>query len=115
MHITVLAEKRGKAINRVVENAKILAESLKLDPQLIVGLTPNVKEPMVKEMRRLEAVADLLDAIVQSQLRSGSPIPAPEPAIETSADPEGVSAVTVDALPAPAHDLNKAAKSKRLN
>lgn len=115
MHITVLAEKRGKAINRVVENAKILAESLKLDPQLIVGLTPNVKDPMVKEMRRLEAVADLLDAIVQSQLRSGSPIPAPEPAIETSADSAGVSAVTTEDLPAPAHDLNKAAKSKRLN
>lgn len=115
MHITVLAEKRGKAINRIVGDAKFLAESLKLDPQLIVGLTPNVKEPMVKEMRRLEAVADLLDAIVKSQLHSGSSLPAPEPAIETDADPEGVSAVTVDDLPAPAPDLSKAAKSKRPN
>lgn len=115
MHITVLAEKRGKAINRVVESAKILAESLKLDSQLIVGLTPNVKEPMVKEMRRLEAVADLLDAIVKSQLHSGSSIPAPEPAVKPPADLESVSAVTVDDLPAPAQDLTKAAKSKRLN
>lgn len=68
MHITVLATKRGQAVERITNASKKLAEKLNLSPALVDGLTPyQVKDPTVKEMRRLEGIADLLDAVAIAQ------------------------------------------------
>jgi len=114
MHITVLATKRGQAVERITNASKRLAEKLNLSPALIDGLTPyQVKDPQVKEMRRLEGIADLLEALASAQgidlSKAGEPVP------DRNVPASSVSAVTVDDLPAPAQDLTKAAKSKRLN
>lgn len=83
MDSTTLATRRAIAVNRIVELSTALAHRLELDPALVDALQPTIKDPQVKDLRRLEAIGDVLFALAIS---AG--------AIEEPSKPEVVTTVT---------------------
>lgn len=63
MHPTVLAAARGSAIERIKIAATLLAEKHGLDFSLVDGVEAKAKDPQVRELKRLQGIADLLDAV----------------------------------------------------
>jgi len=64
MHPTILAKRKAEAVGKVVFASEALAEHFSLVPVLIAGLHPvGIKDPQVRDLMLLEAVADALLAI----------------------------------------------------
>lgn len=61
MHPTLLVVKRSQAIERIERAARVLASRGSVDPALVQALTSVGNNPQVRELRRLEAIADILD------------------------------------------------------
>lgn len=102
MDPNVLAVKRAQAIERMQSTGAKLAKKLKLDAQLIEGLNPTVKDAGMKELRRLESVADLLDAIAVANKIS---ISEPEEYSPTHFVVDPVTAETAEPEVLPAADV----------
>lgn len=58
MHPSILAQRKAKAMDRILQAARVI------DPARAEALQPKgVKDPAAAEMMRLEAIADLLDGL----------------------------------------------------
>lgn len=84
MNIRILAERRAQALKRIEAVAPEIISKLGLDPELEKRLTATSKEREIEAMLRVEAVADMLEAI-DAALQS-EPEPEPEPAVEAVAE-----------------------------
>lgn len=100
MDSVILATRRAQAINRIVETSANLAKSLRLDPVLVEALQPQVKDPQVKELKRLEALSELLTALAISAGAEKEPVTPAEVDLEPLPPPQGedVTVVTADSL-----------------
>lgn len=64
MHPTILVKRKADALQRILATTDALAQHLELDPALVEALQPQgIKDPRVMEMKRLEALAALLDQL----------------------------------------------------
>jgi len=95
MHPTILAQRKAIALNRIVVSADALASHLKLPTALTDALKQPVKDPQVREMSRLEAIADLLAAL---EVSSGS---RPEAKPMDTSIPGPVPPQSAEPLPVP--------------
>lgn len=102
MDSTILATRKAQAINRITELSKRFAQAADLDPALVDALQPGVKDPQVKELRRFEAIADLMSALALSAHLVKEPEPALTEPVATAAEPS--AALPLDGLPAPEID-----------
>jgi len=112
MHPTILAKRKARAINEIIVAAEALGNYAELDPLLIEALSPKARDPRVKDMFRLEAVAKLTTALAVDAglLKENAEEPEPaadeEEATEADATDAAVSTETgqtalVEELPDP--------------
>ncbi len=66
MHPRVIAQKTAAAQARTLAAAQVLAERHGLDGDLAAALNVYERDPETRLVRRYEAVADLLDALVKA-------------------------------------------------
>jgi hypothetical protein len=77
MHPRVLSQRSAAALARVQSAAQVLAHSEGLPEELLAGLAAWDRDRDTREMLRLEATADLLEALAEKvQERSAPPKPA---------------------------------------
>lgn len=100
MDSVILATRRAQAINRIVETSTNLANYLRLDPVLVEALQPQVKDPQVKELKRLEALSELLTALAISAGAEKEPVTLAEADLEPLPPLQGedVTVVTAETL-----------------
>jgi hypothetical protein len=75
MHILQAAMRRAKAQERLVTAAQNLAEKYNLPAELIAGLTIQEKDPLVKSILTIEATANLLEALVNTDDHGAPGVP----------------------------------------
>ena len=73
MHTRILAERNEAAHRSIVESAGILAERLKLSPDVIAGLTATHRDPAIQALFQREAVAALLESVVGGSSEPAEP------------------------------------------
>ena len=93
MHQAILAQRKAKAVQKIVARATALVQHLELDPALSEGLQPRaVKDANIAEMMRLEALAALMD---QLAAQAGAPAAEqPDTAVNEFSVAPAVTAVT---------------------
>ena len=119
MHPTTLATLRGQALDRITSTAKALYEHLDLNPALLVVLTPAIKNPEVKELRRLEGIGDLLTslalkigALKDSALVESAPAVSVDDSVTTKTPSAEVPSFEAEAV-VPADEASAPAKSRK--
>jgi hypothetical protein len=65
MHPSALGKRNLEAQNRILAAAETLAAAFEIDPALVSGMRVQEKDPAVRAMKEREAVADLLEALVE--------------------------------------------------
>ncbi len=73
MHPRVIGQREALATNRMLAASTVLVEALDLDPAILDALRTQRGDPRVRQMKQHEAVADLLEALVETQVK-----PAPQ-------------------------------------
>src|SRR5687767_12664707 len=77
MHPSVLAKRRGEAETRTQAAAQALATRFGLDAEQAAALAVYDRDPDTRQVMRLEAVADLLEGLVEKTGRQEDAQPAP--------------------------------------
>lgn len=79
MHIRIIAERRGQALLRLQTSAEAVGERLGFtEPVAALRAASFPRDPQVEMVRRLEALADLLQAIEAAQAAPQPAAPAPK-------------------------------------
>lgn len=102
MHPSVLAQRRARAMDRIVQAAR------HLDPEHTESLQPKgIKDPQAAEMMRLEAIADLLERLAVTVVTAEA---------NTDIDPASISTfhsvVPGEGLPAPRLETEPSAENQ---
>jgi len=89
MHPTLLVVKRSQAIERIERAARLLAERAQIDPSRVDALTSVGNHPQVRELRKLECIADVLDmALAEAGVTAVTETPVPAQNVQTDAQNE---------------------------
>lgn len=87
MHSRVFAERNAIAQERLISASSFLAEKFNLDPNIVKSLkNPPKADSEVRLLFQREAIADILESIVQAALVEPSEPQSPEP--ESPSAPE---------------------------
>jgi len=100
MHILNLSKRNGRAQERMMNAAKVLANLADLDLALVEALTPKSKNPDVRAMQQREAIADLLEALAIGAGAMPATL-ADEPVVDEPSAPDVTVVTTVESTTQP--------------
>lgn len=92
MHPRILAQRTSIAVDRMVKAAPVVAERFGVAEEVS---TVHAKDPAIRQMLRNEAVADLLDRLMQADGATGIDVNAVVAALEGA---EGIGPKTLELI-----------------
>jgi hypothetical protein len=72
MNIQILAERNANALSKIEKTAPIVCEMFAVGYEILPRLTATSKDKSVEAMQRMEAVGDLLEALTETGVITGT-------------------------------------------